>query len=343
MNENMVPENQQIYDSGYLEQKNQEACQIDSANKRYSHRLHYINLQAHTSDEYYDSLKDWREMEPFKEPKKKYSNQDAGISFWLRVKAFFNGDAKSELETKKKQAEAIHEADTKTALDSYNRRAKRFYENRKQQHDGVNRLHEMMQQGDVDQIAAYFAFALQQDDYSTDFVNQFQIDVVDARYDPKKKQLCYAYRIPNKEEILTFSTFVYDAESDSIQPKPIDAKNQLVQRTHIMHRILLRSLIMVYESDEYGFLDDVEITGFLGYHDPSYGTIRRKDVVKFHMSRTEYTQTDFEKVDVESLFSARLKPMESTGLYTKKAEEISDIYTVKEKNTSNTKTKTKKQ
>lgn len=341
MNESMIPENQQVFDSGYLEQKNQEARQIDSENKRYSNRLHYIDLQAHTSDEYYDSLKDWREMKPFKAPKKKYANQDAGISFWLRVKAFFNGDAKSELEMKKKQAEAIHEADTKTALDFYNKRAKCFYENRKQQHDGVNRLHEMMQQDDVKQIAAYFAFALQQDDYSTDFVNRFQIDLADVRYDPKKKQLCFAYRIPNKEEILTFSTFVYDAEPDSIQPKPIDAKNQLLQRTHLMHRILLRSLIMVYESDEYGFLDDVEITGFLGYHDQSYGTIRRKDVVKFHMSRTEYMQTDFEKVVVESLFSDRLKPMESTGIYTKKAEEIADIYTVKEKNITNTKAKKK--
>ena len=145
MNESMIPENQQVFDSGYLEQKNQEARQIDSENKRYSNRLHYIDLQAHTSDEYYDSLKDWREMESFKAPKKKYANQDAEISFWLRVKAFFNGDAKSELETKKKQAEAINEADTKTALDFYNKRAKRFYENRKQQHDGVNRLHEMMQ------------------------------------------------------------------------------------------------------------------------------------------------------------------------------------------------------
>jgi hypothetical protein len=343
MDERIAPDNRQIYDSSYLERKNQEACQIDSDNKRYSHRIHYINLQAHTSDKYYDSLKDWREMESFKEPKKKYANQDAGISFWLRIRAFFNGDAKSELETKKKQAEAIHEAETKAALDSYNKRAEHFHENRKQQHDSVNKLHEMMHQGDAEQIAAYFAFALNQDDYSTDFVNQFQIDVADVRYNPKKKQLCYAYRIPNTEEILAFSSFVYDTETDSIQPKPIDAKHQLVQRTHIMHRILLRSLIMAYESDEYGFLDDVEITGFLGCYDPSYGTIRRKDVVKFHMNRSEYAQTDFEKVDVETLFSVRLKPMESTGLYTKKAEEISDIYTVKGKNTSNTKAKTKKQ
>lgn len=86
----------------YLEQKNQEACQIDSENKEYSYKLYYINLHPHTPDEYYNTLKDWREMEPFKEPKKKYANQEAGISFWLKVKAFFNDEVKSELEAKKK-------------------------------------------------------------------------------------------------------------------------------------------------------------------------------------------------------------------------------------------------
>ena len=96
---------------------------------------------------------------------------------------------------------------------------------------------------------------------------------------------------------------------------------------------------MTYESDAYGFLNDVEITGFLGYHDPSYGTLRRKDVVNFHMNREEFVQTDFEKVNVELLYSARLKAKVSSGRYSKKAEEIVDIYTAKGKVNSNTKTK----
>lgn len=161
----------------------------------------------------------------------------------------------------------------------------------------------------------------------------------DVRYAPKNKKLCFTYRIPNTEEILTFSSFEYDTESDSIQPKPIEAKYQLVQRTHIMHRVLLRELMMVYKSDVYGFLDDVEITGFLGYYDPSYGAVRRKDVVNFHMRRDVYLQTEFERVGVEVLFSTRLNAKKSLGLYTKNAEEISDIYTIKGKDTSNTKTK----
>ena len=49
MNESMISENQQGFDSGYLEQKNQEARQIDSENKRYSNRLHYIDLHLMTT------------------------------------------------------------------------------------------------------------------------------------------------------------------------------------------------------------------------------------------------------------------------------------------------------
>ena len=131
-------------------------------------------------------------MEAFKEQKKKYTNQNAGISFTLRVKSFFNNVAKTELEIKKKQADVLYEADKKIALEYYNKRAARFYEKRKQQHDDINKLHEMMQYGNVEQVIAYFTFVLQQDNYSTDVDNQFHVDIADMRYEPKSKKLCFA-------------------------------------------------------------------------------------------------------------------------------------------------------
>lgn len=339
MGENTAYENHRAINPNYFEQKEQEAVQVDSDNKNYSRRLHFINLQPCTPEEYYNSLKDWSEMEPFKEPKKKYINKDAGISFGLRIKAFFSVAAKAELDEKKKQADAIYEADVKSALDFYNKRAKHFYEVRQKQHEEMDELHRKMKSGDIEQIEAYYSFVLRQDTFSTDFLDPFQIDVADVQYDEANKKLHFAYRIPNSEEILTFSSFYFNQDQDVILPKPIEAKYQLVQKKHIMHRVLLRALIMTYASDAYGFLNDVEITGFLEYHEPSYGTLRRKDVVNFHMNREEFVQTDFEKVDVELLFSARLKPKESSGLYSKKAEEIADIYTAKGKANSNTKTK----
>lgn len=70
MGENTVPENHWANNPNYFKQKEQEVGQVDSDNKNYSCRLHLINLQPYTPEEYYNSLKDWSEMEPFKEPKK---------------------------------------------------------------------------------------------------------------------------------------------------------------------------------------------------------------------------------------------------------------------------------
>lgn len=339
MGKNTAYGNHRAINPNYFEQKEQEAGQVDSGNKNYSRRLHFINLQPCTAEDYYNSLKDWSEMEPFKKPKKKYVNKEAGIFGGLRIKAFFSVAVKVELDEKKKQADAIYEADVRSALDFYNKRAKYFYEVQQKQHEEMDELHRKMKSGDIEQIEAYYSFALRQDTFSTDFLNPFQIDVADVQYDEANKKLRFAYRIPNSEEILTFSSFYYDQDQDAILPKPIEAKYQLVQKKHIMHRVLLRALIMTYASDAYGFLNDVEITGFLEYHESSYGTLRRKDVVNFHMNREEFAHTDFERVDVELLFSTRLKPKESSGLYSKKAEEIADIYIAKGKANSNTKTK----
>ena len=333
MGENTVTENNYT-DYSYLEQREKEAIKATPKIRDYFHRLHYIDLQPHTPEEYYETLKDWDEFEPFKGPKIRDAYKHAGISLGLRMKALFSSDAKAELGKKRKDAKAIHENDTKVALDRYHKSEKRFYDKRHRQHKEVEELYRKMKSGDVEQIEKYFSFVLQQDDYSTDFERQFLIDVADLRYDEVNKKLCFAYRIPNKEEIITFSSFVYDRDQDKNVPKPIDEK-------HIMHQVLLRPLIMIYSSDLYGFINDVEITGFIEYYDPAYGTRRRKNVVIFHMSRDEFLQTDFEKVNVESLYSQRLKAKESSGLYAKEPKEITDIYSAKGKANANTKTKNK--
>lgn len=109
-------------------------------------------------------------------------------------------------------------------MDFYNNRAKCFYEVRQKQHEEMDELHRKMKSGDIEQIEAYYIFALQQDTFSTDFLNPFQIEVADVQYDEANKRLRFAYRIPNTEEILTFSSFIYDQDQDVILPKPLEAK-----------------------------------------------------------------------------------------------------------------------
>jgi hypothetical protein len=85
------------------------------------------------------------------------------------------------------------------------------------------------------------------------------------------------------------------------------------------------------------FVNDVEITGFLGYHAPSYGTVRRKDIVNLFMTREDFNQTDFGRVYIAALSKSRLKPKESAGLYIKAPVDISDIYTTIGKGIKDTK------
>ena len=108
MGKNTAYGNHRAINPNYFEQKEQEAGQVDSGNKNYSRRLHFINLQPCTAEDYYNSLKDWSEIEPFKKPKKKYVNKEAGIFWGLRIKAFFSVAVKVELDEKKKQADAIY-------------------------------------------------------------------------------------------------------------------------------------------------------------------------------------------------------------------------------------------
>lgn len=315
--------------SHYLEHNERDAHQTDIDNKYYFRMLHCIHLLPHTPEEYYNSLKNQRDMEPFKEPPRKHFNHAAGISFPLILKAFFSETSKRELTKRKKLADALHQADTKDAFESYIKRKEQFYKSRQKDHQEVDALHERMKNGDVEQIEAYYTFVLQQDSFSTDFQNPFQINIGSMQYDRMNKSLSFFYRIPNTEEILTFSAFVYDQDHDVIVPKPAPQKCELLQRTHIMHRILLRALRMVYESDSYEFLDDVKITGFVEYFDSSYGKKRRKDVISFHMNREEFYDTNFEKVNVEKLFSARIRPKQSSNLYSRKEEDIFDIHSSK--------------
>lgn len=82
---------------------------------------------------------------------------------------------------------------------------------------------------------------------------------------------------------------------------------------------------MIYYSDQYELIKDLEITGYLSYYDNSYGTNRCKDVVRFTISKQDFDSTDFERVNIKSLFENRLKPKMSAGLYKKPSIELKSI------------------
>lgn len=65
--------------------------------RQHYRKLHYVNLQPISADDYYDSLLDRDEYKPPKDRTQKEATIDAGITISLRIKSFINKDAKKEL------------------------------------------------------------------------------------------------------------------------------------------------------------------------------------------------------------------------------------------------------
>lgn len=309
----------------YLDNKKQEAFEIEREAKQYFRNLHIVNLQPVTTDDYYESLKDRSSPRRYKNPKRSWADKDAGITAGLKFKALFNADAKKELSAKKEQAAIIHAANVESEKESDDRYVEGFYNRQYNQHRDVDELHNEMRKGNPDEIISYFGYALGKDQYSVDYLNDYAFEAENFSFDREKGILKFAYRIPEADEILTFKGFRYDEDLDKIQPEPIDEKHQYIQRIDIMRKILTRVMEMIYYSDVYHFINDLEITGFLVYYDDSFGTKRRKDVVRFSISRQDFYETNFETVNIKSLFEDRIKPKMSAGLYKKSSKEIKDI------------------
>lgn len=309
----------------YSLQRKEEAAEIDREYKQYRLKLHCIDLNPVTPEEYYDSLKDRREMEKFREPPKMQANKEAGISFPLKVKSIFDDGAKKELNKKKQASLSIHEKNVEEARKDYNVRAEAFYKSQAEQHSRIDAFHEMMRAGDTGELLEYIRYVLFQDRFTIDFQQDYEIQITDLDFDAEKKELSYAYRVPETDEILTFQDFRYDEENDAILPTPIDKKHQLIQRTSVIRQMLLRSMLMIYESDLYRLINNVKCTGYIYYFDEAYGTDRRKDVISFHISRDDYSNTDFTRVNIDAFFKTRIKPKMARGLYDKPSEDIKGI------------------
>ncbi len=309
----------------YIEQQS-EAHNTETCVKRYFAHLHYADLNPVSPSDYYETLKDWTEPQKFKTPRKNQANKAAGISVGLRIKSLWNPEANKELSDKKEKSSAIYAKNLEAEKESYNRYVEDFYDRRGKQHGEVNRLHDAMRDGNIDEIVSYFKYALYQDRYSVDFLHDYKIQVRDLAFeDVEKKKLKFSYKIPESDEILTFSRFTYHPETDKILPEPIDEEYQYVQKMSILKHMLLRTVAMIYRSDLYNFVYDIQITGYLQYYDDSYGHERRKNVIRFHFNKEEFRDTNLEMVNVKALFDERIKPDVSSGLYKKNPKELKEV------------------
>ena len=322
--------NENISDSDYQDSEFIERAKVESKNLTFQYQdwirnLHNVDLFPYNVNEYYQSLKDRTAMPAYKELKRYSSNKQAGLTFWLRFKSFFFSEVKKELADRKKLADRIYEKERQVAINRYKDEEKKFYNRQKLQHEKIDERRQSFINGEVNEVQGYFKKVLYSDIYSTNFEDKYCIHVKDLEFDSESATLSLRYKIPTADEMLLCNRFEVNPEHNDIVPSFLDKKDAERMREDITQKVLARTFQLLYVSDSYSHLNNIIITGFFEYFDDSFGTIRRKDVIQLNMTREDFKQTDFCQVKISSLFTSRLKPKKSGGIYSKDATDIKEL------------------
>lgn len=322
--------NGEISNSDYQDKAYVEEVKSKTRNRTFEYRdylrhLHTSGLISCSVEGYYDSLKDRQSFPHYKEPKKAIFNKKAGITLRLKLKSFIFSKAKKELANRKQIADQMYEKENQAKIVRYEKDKDIFYGQLTQQHEEIDERRQSFINGDVNEVQDYFKYVLHSDIYSTNFRDDYPIQVDDLKYDADSSTLSLKYKIPTEEEMLLCNRFEFNPEFNEIVPSPIDKKERELLREGITQKVLTRVLQMLYLSDSYGNLEDVNITGFFEYFDSSYGKFHKKNVINFHMTREEFEKTDFSQVRVSSLFDSRLKPKKSKGIYSLETTDVKEL------------------
>jgi hypothetical protein len=317
--------NSEHKDLEYIEKTKNESRELTFRYRDYLRHLHTLDLIPCSVDSYYDSLKDRQTFPYYKEPKKAISNKKAGITLRLKLKSFIFSKAKKELANREKIANQMYDKENQAEIVRYKIDKDIFYRQQKQQHEEIDERLQSFINGDVNEVSDYFKYVLYSDTYSTNFRDDYPIQVEDLKYDVDSSTLSLKYKIPTEEEMLLCNRFEFNQEFNEIVPSPMDKKERELLRKEITQKVLTRVLQLLYLSDNKNKLKNVSITGFFEYFDDSFGRIRRKDVIKLYMSKDDFNQTDFFQVRVNSLFDSRLKPKKSKGIYSLKSTDVKEL------------------
>lgn len=322
--------NGETSNSDYQDKAYVEKIKLEKRNRTFEYRdylrhLHTAGLISCSVEGYYDSLKDRQSFPHFRGPKKAIFNKKAGITLRLKLKSFIFSKAKKELANRKQIANQMYDKENQAEIVRYKIDKDIFYRQQKQQHEEIDERLQSFINGDVNEVSDYFKYVLYSDTYSTNFRDDYPIQVEDLKYDVDSSTLSLKYKIPTEEEMLLCNRFEFNQEFNEIVPSPMDKKERELLRKEITQKVLTRVLQLLYLSDNKNKLKNVSITGFFEYFDDSFGRIRRKDVIKLYMSKDDFNQTDFFQVRVNSLFDSRLKPKKSKGIYSLKSTDVKEL------------------
>ncbi len=301
-----------------LEEYMKEVRQI----RRYYMKLHYVDLNIYTADQYYDSLLDDSYFQPPKDTTVERANEQAGLSpisaGMLKFKSWFSEEAKAELSEKKAksiESQKQFQAERKERIKAMK---ERFLEKQKEKNDNIEQRRSAFYNGSDTEITEYLYSLMENDtiilDYAGTVRYSTQPDIL--KCSTQEKKITIEIKIPNSEDICTIQSFQIKEDGGVY---PIECKKEITTKTRlgVAYKLLLRTAILVFNSSAGDFLDELTITGVLVFFDRAIGNYTTLPVIRYRITKELYSSLNLVNMNVSLLFEKKLNAKKSSGLYEK--------------------------
>ena len=287
--------------------------------------LHFVDLHPQHPEDYFEQMLDRSSFRPPKDKSRRYAEKDAGISLFLKARAFVSKAAKDDLKERRAIAEAREREYAEEHAQLVEDERDRFILRQRLHNDEVEERRNNYLNGDASEVMAFIEAVLRADDFSLEFADQPQpyASYVQAQsYDHESRGLSIRYRIPDAEEICTIGSFRDNKELMRVEPEDLPKQQAHKLRMKVLHAVLIRTAALVFYSDPYDLVHTLTINGFFDYYDDAYGTRRSVDVIRSSVDEEEFLKVNLGQADPEELFKRLFRTTSASGLYTKKSYEI---------------------
>ena len=243
------------------------------------------------------------------EPSRGMANSQAkkrnGLHFWSGAKAKITGwlnsdDSYEEYVKLKKKKDTEADLIYTQELDAYRLKMACYDEDR-------NKIINSFLSRDEELVTQYFSYVLQNDNFSIDLFNEYQVGIIDPWF--KDGIICFKYRIPCMDEILPLDFFFYDEEYQCIRDKQLSVGVATDFRNDIARKILLRAAATLFLSDEYEMINTVDMIGYI----EEYG--RQVMAIRLTFPRDKVLERFPDYMHIKEFFRDEYHEEHSPGLY----------------------------
>lgn len=256
-------------------------------------KLRY-NYVSGSSRDYYNSIfeRGGQKYKPKRDANKRDARKSLQIGLVTSIKARFNPAEKKTMDNRLEEEKMR----LQEQVDEDNRR----------EHERCNRVNsrlgtqianqkQSLAKGSMVQAKEYFSAVMQNDDYSLDGENRYEVNC-SVRYIRPLRRLVIDYRLPTPDEIPDTKEWKVDKNNELVE-KPFPKGEFLVRYEKIILDLAIRVIGLAFDSDDQQIVSEIVFSGFCVYANVPDDVIF---IISMLVTRNEFETSNIRRADFSS-------------------------------------------